>query len=955
MPGADPPLSVAQRMGAACDLFKREWRAGRRPSIDDLVAAAPEPDRDALRSALLAVEAELKSRGAGETSVSKESVRTGDYTGPGPTVARPPGQAVVSNRIGRFEIRAVLGSGAFGCVYRAFDPELDREVALKVPLPDTLRTPADRERFVREAKAAASIDHPNVCRIHEVGEHAGQPYIVMAIVPGQSLAEVLRGRKEPLPEKQAAIIVRKLALALHAAHKKGVVHRDLKPANVMFDKERKDLVVMDFGLARRTAAGDARDTQSGAVMGTPAYMSPEQARGASKDVGPEGDIFSLGVIMYELLAGSRPFQGTAHEVIGQILLLDPEPPSARRAGVNSGLEAVCLKALAKDPRQRFASMKEFAAAVDACLRKPASSAAETAKAAATTPEGKADSTADADSSTDRRNLADMIAEMSVQRKRVKAETAEAVERAAAKHRVPRSWIIALGVLLLVGFAATAAIVFFSKNKKGDVKVAVQIELPGVDLSDKTLSYFLDEEPITAEQLSKEMELTPGEHWVVVKRGKEVLKRVKLTVSGGEEPGIKVQDHTPKEPPPSPPVDEPDFVPLFNGTDLTGWDVIRGLQPPQTPLNAPEGWAVEGGTLLCTSAEFLWLRSAKAYRNFVLKLDVKLPAGGANSGVYLRNPGTKTGLDGFHVQIVPEDTKWPPTWRAGGLWNAVAPKVAAIRPAGDWNQLEIECEGSKVMVKLNGKVTVDLDLNDHKDLKDRPRSGFIGLANFQGEARGVAYRNIRIKELPQPAEARFVPLFNGKDLTGWKADSGPPGQWKVEDGAIVGRSAGFNSLGHLLTTADYSDFVLRLEYWVERNGHGGIVFRASPGERWGTPPPGIPAHPTIKLMDPNFKKKDPTGATHWVTSGKAYDSTPTSSFLLASETWHSVEIVVKGDTLTATFDGKHKVEQKLSPGPMGQGDLVPGLKRTRGKIGFQAHTKSVKFRNIEVKELVGGEP
>src|SRR5262249_25731210 len=149
--------------------------------------------------------------------------------------------------------------------------------------------------------------------------------------------------------EQAAIIVRKLALALDAAHKKGVVHRDLKPANVMFDKERKDLVVMDFGLARKQVAGAVRDTQTGIVMGTPAYMSPEQARGDAKDVGPEGDIFSLGIIMYELLTGTRPFSGTAHEVIGQILLLDPEPPGERRPGVNPQLEAICLKALAKDP------------------------------------------------------------------------------------------------------------------------------------------------------------------------------------------------------------------------------------------------------------------------------------------------------------------------------------------------------------------------------------------------------------------------------------------------------------------------------------------------------------------------------------------------------------------------------------------------------------------------------
>jgi serine/threonine protein kinase len=135
-------------------------------------------------------------------------------------------------------------------VYRAFDPQLGREVAVKVPLASTVQSEKERAQFLKEARSAANINHPNVCQVHEVGEADGRPYIVMALVPGLSLADMVKARKEPLPEKQAALIVRKVALALAAAHEKGVVHRDLKPANVMFDRERKDIVVMDFGLAR---------------------------------------------------------------------------------------------------------------------------------------------------------------------------------------------------------------------------------------------------------------------------------------------------------------------------------------------------------------------------------------------------------------------------------------------------------------------------------------------------------------------------------------------------------------------------------------------------------------------------------------------------------------------------------------------------------------------------------
>ena len=193
MRSADPSLPAAERADAVCDEFEAAHRAGKAPRVEEYAARVPEAERAEVRAALAAIEAELS------------------------------GSAAVPLAVGRFEVRGELGAGAFGRVYRAWDPNLQREVAVKVPQPGALRTAADRDRFLKEARAAATISHPNVCPIHEVGEADGRPYIVMPLVPGHTLAAALKKRTEPLPEKQTAIIVRKLALALDAAHKKGVI------------------------------------------------------------------------------------------------------------------------------------------------------------------------------------------------------------------------------------------------------------------------------------------------------------------------------------------------------------------------------------------------------------------------------------------------------------------------------------------------------------------------------------------------------------------------------------------------------------------------------------------------------------------------------------------------------------------------------------------------------------
>jgi predicted Ser/Thr protein kinase len=271
-------------------------------------------------------------------------------------------------QFGRYRIVRRLGQGGMGAVYLAVDTKLGREVALKVPHFSPGDGPEILERFYREARAAATFDHPNLCPVYDVGQVDGIHYLTMPYIEGQPLSDLVAGGRR-LEPKQAAAVVRKLARALAEAHAKGVIHRDLKPSNVMVSW-RRDLVVMDFGLARLSQAHDPGLTRSGALLGTPAYMAPEQVRGEPGAIGPACDVYALGVILYELLTGRRPFEGPAALVLGLIAVAEPDPPSTHRPGLDPAPEAICRKAMAKRVEDRYASMDELARALEAYLAAP---------------------------------------------------------------------------------------------------------------------------------------------------------------------------------------------------------------------------------------------------------------------------------------------------------------------------------------------------------------------------------------------------------------------------------------------------------------------------------------------------------------------------------------------------------------------------------------------------------
>jgi formylglycine-generating enzyme required for sulfatase activity len=255
-----------------------------------------------------------------------------------------------------YEIVRELGRGGMGVVYQARHIKLNRPVALKMILAGSHAGPADLTRFQTEAEAIARLRHPNIVQIYEVGEHEGKPFFSLEFCGGGSLEKKLGGT--PLPPKEAASLVETLARAMQAAHEQHVIHRDLKPANVLLADDGTPKIT-DFGLAKKL--DEAAQTASGAVMGTPSYMAPEQAGGKSADIGPLADVYALGAILYECLTGRPPFKAaTAVETILQVVGDEPVPPSRLQSKTPRDLETICLKCLHKDPQRRYATAATLA-------------------------------------------------------------------------------------------------------------------------------------------------------------------------------------------------------------------------------------------------------------------------------------------------------------------------------------------------------------------------------------------------------------------------------------------------------------------------------------------------------------------------------------------------------------------------------------------------------------------
>ena len=616
---------------------------------------------------------------------------------------------------GRYRILKELGSGAMGKVYLAHDSQLDRQVALKTP---SFRGGDDDDmvtRFYREARAAAKLQHRNICPIFDVGEIDGRHFISMAFVKGRCMSDFIKPGKLP-PQKTSAILVQRLAVALGEAHRHNVIHRDLKPANIMIDL-KKEPIVMDFGLARQTDA-ESRVTQSGMAVGTPAYMSPEQVRGDLDDVGPTADIYALGVILYELLSGKLPFRGPIAKVVYGIVNEEPAAPSTIREGIDPELESICAKMMAKDRAQRFRSMEDVALALKAYVK----GRGQTKKSDQSSPKASIERTSE--SST--KGLTETGA--------LNAFFAAQADATASGTKIePALQSIVTKDSKSAGLSArprTAGKSSGDRRRRFNTIIASGF-VGGIVLLLAVVIYFN----------GGKVELDQGTDAVVEVR---------------EDGSLLISPSPPRSTPPSQNQNQAlDKWQELIDPELSNW--VR--YPSGSPVAGD--WRVSDGILQIAKVSSGDIRTKSTYGDFEIQFEWKLGKNGNSGVIYRVAPGTEVSWrSGPEYQLLDEFNftgSLRQEQRTGAIYGLFPPLNSLANPIGQWNQARIIARGPHIEHWLNGTKVAEAEigspdwaaalrrngrLDDYPDF-GKTESGYIVLQSLRSE---IAYRNIRLRKL-----------------------------------------------------------------------------------------------------------------------------------------------------------------------------------------------------------------
>lgn len=904
----------------------------------------------------------------------------------------PPQAPDELGRLADYRVLKILGAGGMGTVFLAEDVALKRRIALKTMKPALAASESNRKRFLREAQTAAALEHDNIVPIYRVGEDRNTVFIAMPFLKGESLDDRM-AREPPLSLPEVVRIGREMAQGLAAAHAKGLVHRDIKPANVWLETYEAltptlppatshqtpnttyqfRVKILDFGLARDLSGEGTKLTQSGAILGTPAYMAPEQTQG--KPVDHRGDLFSLGVVLYRLATGAPPFHGSdTISTLMSVAMEFPPTPREKSSRVPARLSDFIMKLLEKEPQDRPQSAREVVetlAALEAELSQPAKTERTAVKPAAvkTMPAVKETPKEPAAKETTFR--------YSCPKCHAQVRTAQALPEGNSA-RCPKCKALGLRPL------------------EKDKTVA-----PGKDEAEiYGLQELIDvvqpeEEPEPEKKKKKKKVAASGKRSPVmvgglIAGGVVVLLVVVLvalfsgrggpegqqtadsgnnasrstptggntgpggnTATGGNTgtPGTGKPELTQVAPSGTDNAPPPGFVALFNGKDLSGWQGsvpihLRLKMAPAELAKAQKAaddsvfkhWKVENGVLVYDGKgkKEDCLSTAKDYGDFELVFDWKIEAGG-DSGIFLRGCP--------QVQINNDKQG------SGGLYNNQKnpnkPLVFADNPPGQWNTMQVLLVGDRTTIRLNGKLVVDnvvMENSRERGIPLYPR-GPIEIQQFTG---ACSFKNIYLREIsgtPQLATGGWITLFDGKDLSQWMHPGGTPTTWQVANGYVEIRAG-----PSLITKEDFGpDYELHLEFWLppmaKGRGNSGVYLNG--------------CH-EIQIIDSSSPKGGKLTASD---CGALYaEAAPRVNACKPPGEWQTFDITFQAPRL----DGKGTVTKPGAVSVLLNGTLVldkvpldklsaASLKKQlveRGPVLLQQHNDPVRFRNIKIRPLPG---